>query len=944
MYRMIKVQPSDQHFQRILWRNFADEPIRTYELTTVTYGTASAPYLATKCLQTLAIEGAASYPNAAKSLKENFYVDDMLTGVDTIEDGKLLVQEMVELTESGGFTLRKWVSNEPQLLEDLPENLLDDRTTLELDSSSSPVKTLGLLWEHRSDRFMFRSPAWNDHFPITKRIVLADAARLFDPLGLIGPVIVQAKIFLQQLWKQKCDWDEPLATESQNFWLEYRRNLLALESLHVPRWTGFSTTSVSTEIHGFCDASEVAYGACLYLRSTSADGSVTVRLITAKSRVAPLEDPDRKKKRQSIPRLELSSALLLSHLYEKLVCSIQTPMPAYFWTDSMIVKCWLSSLPSRWQSFVANRVSEIQHITRSGVWNHVAGVENPADIISRGMAPAQLQYQKRWFEGPQWVSHDRSTWPITTEVLLEPDQSLLEEKSSVTLSTRAKPPNELFSLCSSFPDLVHMTGWIRRFVYNTKAGSVSHRRRGQLSFVEYEEAVTTLVRLAQQESFPEEIGHLAKGRQVQSSSILIRYDPQLVDGIIRLGGRLAHAPISEIRKHPMILHHQHPLTKLIISHYHRKLFHAGQQLLIASVREKFWPTRIRDLARRTIHQCVQCFRSKPKVHEQIMADLPSVRVNPAAVFQKVGVDLCGPFYIRYPVRRSVPVKCFVGIFICLTTKAVHIEIVADLSTQAFLAAFRRFVAIRGRPRLVMCDNATNFVGANRELKELRQQLNDQQFKYSMIRAAEDDGIEFKFIPARSPNFGGLWEAAVKSFKGHFRRTIGNNPLSYDELHTIVQQVASVLNSRPLTPLSNDPHDYTALTPGHFLTGRPLTAVPEPDLQDIPENRLALWQRSQAFVQRIWRKWKTEYLSSLQARTKWTKKRDNIKIGTMVLVKEENLPPQKWRLGRVAEVFFSTDGNIRVVTVRTKDGTFRRGIAKICVLPIRDNIESQHEEN
>ncbi|XP_058816020.1 uncharacterized protein LOC131679328 [Topomyia yanbarensis] len=395
MYRMVKFQPSDQLFQRILWRNFADEPIRTYELTTVAYGTASAPYLATKCLQTLAIEGADSYPNAAKSLKEDFYVDDLLTEVETIEDGKLLVQEMVELTESGGFTLRKWVSNEPQLLGDLSENLLDDRTTLELDSSSSSVKTLGLLWEHRSDRFMFRSPAWNDHSPITKRIVLADAARLFDPLGLIGPVIVQAKIFLQQLWKQKCDWDEPLATESQNFWLEYRRNLLALESLHVPRWTGFSTTSVSTEIHGFCDASEVAYGACLYLRSTSADGSVTVRLITAKSRVAPLEDPDRKKKRQSIPRLELSSALLLSHLYEKLVCSIQTPMSAYFWTDSMIAKCWLSSLPSRWQSFVANRVSEIQHITRSGVWNHVAGVENPADIISRGMAPVQLQYQKR---------------------------------------------------------------------------------------------------------------------------------------------------------------------------------------------------------------------------------------------------------------------------------------------------------------------------------------------------------------------------------------------------------------------------------------------------------------------------------------------------------------------------------------------------------------------
>ncbi|XP_058457004.1 uncharacterized protein LOC131434353 [Malaya genurostris] len=614
MYRMVKVQPNDQHLQRILWRDSPDETLRTYELTTVTYGTASAPYLATKCLQTLAKENEANNPRAARVLKDDFYVDDMLSGADNVEDGKQLIHEMIELTSSGGFTLRKWISNEPQLLEDLPKTLLDDRVTLELDKSSAPVKTLGLLWEPMTDRFVFRPPKWNDNSPITKRIVLADTARLFDPLGLIGPVIVQAKIFLQNLWKQKCEWDEPLAPEFQRFWLEHRRNLLALESLHIPRWTGFSSTLNKSEIHGFCDASEAAYGACLYLRSTNNDGSIIVRLITSKSRVAPIEDPGRKKKKQSIPRLELSSALLLSHLYEKLVHSMQISIPAYFWTDSMIVKCWLSSLPSRWQSFVANRVSEIQHITKKGVWNHISGIENPADIISRGMTPAQLQYQRLWFEGPQWISDDYCTWPKTSAALAEPDESLLEEKSSVSLPIRVKAPN--------------------------------------------------------------------------------------------------------------------------------------------------------------------------------------------------------------------------------------------LSTQAFLAAFRRFVAIRGKPQIMMCDNATNFVGANRELKELRQQLNDQQFQYSMIRAAEDDGIEFKFIPARSPNFGGLWEAAVKSFKGHFRRTIGINPLSYDQLHTVVQQVAAILNSRPLTPLSNDPHDYPALTPGHFLTGRPLTAIPEPELHEIPENRLELWQRSQVFVQRI----------------------------------------------------------------------------------------------
>ncbi|XP_038116969.1 uncharacterized protein LOC119769139 [Culex quinquefasciatus] len=410
------------------------------------------------------------------------------------------------------------------------------------------------------------------------------------------------------------------------------------------------------------------------------------------------------------------------------------------------------------------------------------------------------------------------------------------------------------------PWLIRLVAWVRRFAHNARRTNRDCRRTGELSHVELREALTFLIRVAQTESFPEEVADWTKKKPIQPSSKLIALNPRLVDGVMRVGGRLTNAPVPESRKHLITLHHQHPFTKIVMSYYHWMLYHAGQQLLIAA----------------TIHRCVDCFKTKPRVHEQLMADLPSVRVCPAAAFQ----NFCGPFYIRYPIRRSIPVKCFVAIFVCLVTKAVHMEVVADLSTQAFLAAFKRFVATRGKPQLVMCDNATIFY-------------------------AEEDGIEFKFIPPRSPNFGGLWEVAVKSFKAHFRKTIGSRTLTYDELHTVVQQIAAILNSRPLTPLSIDPDDFDALTPGHFLTGRPLAAVPEPDLQEIPENRLALWQRTQAFVQQIWRKWKPEYLSNLQNRTRWTKQRDNIKIGTMVLLKEDNLPPLKWKLARVVAVYKGT---------------------------------------
>lgn len=327
-----------------------------------------------------------------------------------------------------------------------------------------------------------------------------------------------------------------------------------------------------------------------------------------------------------------------------------------------------------------------------------------------------------------------------------------------------------------------------------------------------------------------------------------------------------------------------------------------------------------------------------------MADLPPERVTPCFPFQKVGVDYCGPFNVVYPQRRVRPIKCFVAVFVCLVTKAVHLELSADLTTQAFLAALRRFSSRRGKPSLIMCDNAKNFVGARRRLDELAQLFEQQQFQEAVIRRTVEDSIDFRFIPARSPNFGGLWESAVKSFKTLFKRTIGTRSLVYDQMQTVLAQTEAILNSRPLTPISNDPDDFEALTPGHFLVHRPLTAIPEPNLCQIPENRLSAWQLMQAFTQRLWKKWSEQYLSNLHNRTKWTRQRNNIVVGTMVVLKEDNLPPLKWQLARVTDVHPGSDGNIRVVTVRTKDGSYRRAISKICVLPIRDNISLVEEEN
>ncbi|XP_065081373.1 uncharacterized protein LOC135703945 [Ochlerotatus camptorhynchus] len=937
MYRMVWQHELDQLLHKIFWRDSVQEPLRTYKLSTVTYGTSSAPYLATRCLNKCAEDGAERYPVASVVVKKSFYVDDMLAGSHTVEEGEQLCKEVLELLKGSGFNLRKWNSNNPtKILKAIPSHLRDDREFLNLDEKAT-VKTLGLTWKTATDTLWIKVPDWRPGGPITHRVVLSEIARLFDPYGLVGPVVVQGKLFLQELWKAKYSWDEPLSDELQSQWLEFRTNLCELDAVSVPRWIRFGRDVITCEFHGFSDASDKAYGAAIYLRCVNRDGEVTINLLLAKSKVAPLEDLSKRKKKQSTPRLELSAALLLAHLYESVSTSMMIAAKSFFWTDSTIVKFWISSHPSRWQVFVANRVSEIQHVTKGGIWNHVPGIENPADIISRGATPAQITSNSLWWNGLEWLKKETQYWPVNEQVPEQQfDSVILEERPLVSAVLQTLPPSEIFTLRSSLLNLVRLTAWIRRFSFNCRPRNRLHRKTGLLTAGEHDSSLILLVQLAQSECFPLELSNLAAKGEVRPSSKLHALNPVMVDGILCVGGRLGNAPVSRGRKHPMILDSHHPLTKLILVDYHRRLLHGGPQLMISCVRERFWPLSVRNLARKVMHECVKCFRVKPRVHDQLMGDLPLERVSPAPAFQRVGIDYCGPFELQPVTRKSAPVKCYLCLFVCLVCKAVHIEVVMDLTTETFLAALRRFVARRGRPELILCDNASNFVGAQRELRELHRMFRQQQFQEKVSMEAAQDSIEFKFIPARSPNFGGLWEAAVKSLKGHMRRVIGNRMLKYDELHTVVTQIEACLNSRPLTPLSNHSGDLEALTPGHFLIQRPLTSAPEPSLHDLPENRLNRWQRVQNYSQLIWKRWSTDYLSTLQSRNKWTRQRNNLNVGTMVLLKEDNIPPLKWKLGRVMETHPGPDGNVRVVTVRTKDGSYRRAISKIRIFLIRDN--------
>ena len=922
MYRQILIAPEDRKFQHILWRDEPTQPVREYELCTVTYGLACAPYLALRVLKQLAVDEQQSFPRASRVLMNDIYVDDVVTGADNLADALSLKKELIQLLGCAGFALKKWTSNSSTFLDTVP--IEDRELALSIDSlDSQNVKILGIQFDASSDSFTYHVTP-SSQFP-TKRSILSTVARIFDPLGWIAPVVFFAKHFMQRIWKADIGWDESLPELLIDAWSSFQTQLPGLSRVRIPRLVVPLNTS-SLTIVGFCDASEAGYAAVVYLRAETSPYNVVVSLLKSKTRVAPVRS-------LSVPRLELCAAVLLARLIKSLLPFVNKLSIKEFvlCSDSTITLSWLKTPPYRLKTFVANRVVEITNNTRASDWYHVDTCANAADCASRGLLPTALLSHHLWWRGPPWLTQHRKLWPLVS-MSPDPIPDLPELKPAVSF-VATQSTNYWIDWMQRFSSLLKLQYsmcFIKRFINNTRE---PEKHVGFLSAKELTSALESLVKFTQLFHFADEIELLQAGKSSKRFRKLCPFlDPS---GLLRVGGRLNYAHLPYDAKHPLLLPKNAHLTALIVLQYHRRYMHAGTRTLQALLGSRFWIIASRQVIRRCISRCLICEKLRSQPVAPLMGQLPPSRVLPARPFLNVGTDFAGPFYLKESNRRNARTfKAYFCLFVCMATKAIHLEAVTDLSTEAFLATLDRFVARRGLCENIYSDCGTNYVGASRVLGDLQAFWKNANNQREVGTRLAQMTIKWHFNPPAAPHFGGLWEAAVKSVKFHMLRVIGDRRLTYEEFATILARVEAILNSRPLCALSSDVDSLDVLTPGHFLIGAPLLAPPEPDYsQDTP--LVKRWQLTRQIAQHVWRRWSNEYLHTLQQRSKWTASAPNLTPGDLVFLITPNTPPLCWPCGRITNVFPGRDGIVRVAEVRTASGTYRRPVAKLVRLPSSD---------
>nr|XP_054773349.1 uncharacterized protein LOC129281437 [Lytechinus pictus] len=945
MFHQVRVPCEERELLRFLWwpdGNLQESP-RTYRMCVHLFGGTWSPSACSFALRRAAEEVKKDDIRfeAATTVSKCFYVDDYLASLEDESTAVKQVADLTSLLRDAGFKLTKWISNSPSVLGSVPEEeRAKEVKGLDLNVDALPVeRALGLTWDVDEDCFLYKFAPKEK--PITRRGILSVLSSVYDPLGYACPFTLKAKLVLQELTRCKLGWDEQIPVYQMKSWTEWLQDLPIMAEFGVNRCVKPQSMGqvVNYELHHFADASEVAYGAVSYLVMKDDRDQVHSSIVLAKSHLAPL-------KKLTLPRLELLAAALAVKMDIVLTRELEVPISrSIYWTDSTIVLQYVRNDVKRFQTFVANRIATIRGHSEPHQWHHVNSSANPADDASRGMGANELIKNTRWLNGPDFIRQGKEHWPkdpTLPEFLDENDPEVKKEKkvdNAHAFAANAEAPDAMDILIehySSWHRLLKAVAWILRVrqLLRSKVHDNFSGSRGPISTEELATAEEAVIRYVQQRTYVEEYvtllqstkkgpGEVAK--EIKGSSPLYKLDAKLTEkGLICVGGRLNNAPLDERSRHPLILPPKHHVVKLLIRHLHETSGHSGKEYVLSLLRQRYWVVRGRRAVRQEVGVCFKCKRRDATPVVQKMADLPADRVEPGRPpFTHVGVDCFGPYMVK---QGRSQVKRYGCIFTCLVVRAIHIEVLHSMETDSFLNALQRFISRRGKPETIRCDNGSNFVGAEKELKEGLNRWNQSKIHDYLLQRT----INWRFNPPAAPHMGGVWERLIRTTKKVLGSLMTQQVLSDEGLATLLCIVESIVNGRPLTVISDDVRDPEPLTPSHLLLLRHSHDYPVDNFEKNDVYGRRRWRRVQYLANVFWRRWVREYLPTLQLRQKWTKEVRNLKDGDIVLIVDD-LPRNQWLIGRVIETYPGRDGLVRSLKVKHSSGTLVRPVHKVCLL-------------
>ena len=959
MFHQVKVPTEDRDLLRFLWWPDGDysQNMEEYRMTVHLFGATSSPSCANFSVRKCAEDNVTEFrAQTINTIMNNFYVDDCLTSAATEEDAIALYHELRAICSKGGFLLTKWMSNSRQVLAVIPETeRAKDVKNLDLDHDDLPVeRVLGVQWCVQSDVFKFKIILKNR--PLTRRGILSAVSSVYDPLGMLAPVVLTAKKILQNLCRKKIGWDDAIPESTAEEWRSWIQDLHLLEDFKVNRCfkpTVFGTVT-SAQLHHFADACEDGYGTVSYLVLHDNHGQVHCGFVMGKARVAPL-------KPATIPRMELTAATMASRMDTLLRRELQMELAdSVFWTDSTSVLKYINNKTARFRTFVANRVATIVKVSSTRQWRYVNSINNPADMASRGLTVKSFLKKPRWVSGPQFLLCHQEEWPQNPDCLAEISDKDSEVRSMTV--NAAQVTSEEVDATTRF--IHHYSSWtclkkaaaymlrlkgllLNRSRKKKQANNVTaephnkdqrHLRSTQmetrkpetqkhhgLTVEELATAEMAIIRFCQKKKFADEISSLRRGMNVKRTSHIHKLNPILDNDVLRVGGRLDRAAMPEEVKHPVILSKEFHISDLILRHIHGQVGHGGRNHMLSRLRQKYWIPGATVAIRRIMSRCVVCRRINATPGQQQMAELPLDRISPdEPPFTSVGVDYFGPFGVKR--GRSI-VKRYGVIFTCLATRAVHIEVASSLDTDSFINALRRFTARRGQVKELRSDNGTNFVGAQRELKEAIQNWNQAQIHDAMLQKE----INWIFNPPAGSHHGGVWERLIRSVRKVLNSTLNVQHLDEESLHTTLCEVEAILNSRPITKASTDPNDLEALTPNHLLLLKTAPLMPPGQFQKDDIYARRRWRQVQYMSNLFWKRWVKEYLPQLQERQKWSNIKRNFTPGDLVIIVDDTAPRNSWLTGKIEEAILDRRGLVRQLRIKTKTGFLNRPITKVCLL-------------